>query len=282
MNQSMNNAPLTTSNLDARVGRRDALRIGGLTLSLGAIVAACGDQRTGDSTPGRVGNAPVVTALPDLPVNDAVLLRTASSLELTAVHVYNSAKDLGVFDGATATLADRLIGDHNATADAMGQLTEAAGGTAWTTTNPWIMERSIGPILATIADSDDQGRDVMSLAISLENLAAATHQILVGLMSSSAARVAVADAAVQESRHSAALTIGAFGKNNRFSPLLNGGEAGRTAQNVIAQYAINDTFGSVAQIELIVGTADENGARTTYLLATPAANSFIYEELDQS
>lgn len=49
--------PLTTANLDARVGRRQALRIGGLSVSLAALVAACGDDRGGDTAPGRVGNA---------------------------------------------------------------------------------------------------------------------------------------------------------------------------------------------------------------------------------
>ena len=43
--------PLTTANLDARVGRRQALRIGGLSVSLAALVAACGDDRGGDNRP---------------------------------------------------------------------------------------------------------------------------------------------------------------------------------------------------------------------------------------
>ena len=47
----------------------------------------------------------------------------------------------------------------------------------------------------------------------------------------------------------------------------------------MAMDASNSTFGSLAQPELIIGEADENGSRPTFLLATPAANSFIYEEL---
>ena len=41
------------SRIATRLGRRDALRIGGLTVSLAAIVAACGDDRGGDTDPGR-------------------------------------------------------------------------------------------------------------------------------------------------------------------------------------------------------------------------------------
>ena len=261
------------------ISRREAFRVGGATLSLAAIVAACGDDRGGDTDPGRVGNAPSVTAIPDYEVNDAVLLRTASSLELTAVDVYNTAKGLVDFDENTTALVDRLIANHTATAAKMGELTVAAGGEAWDRTNPWIMERAIEPILETIADSDDVARDLTSLAITLENLAAATHQSLTGLLSTSEQRTAVAMAAAEESRHSATLVLDAFGTANRYSPLLVGEEVSRTADNVNRQYAVTSSFGSVAQIELIVGAADENGARTTYLVSTPAANSFIYEEL---
>lgn len=261
------------------ISRREAFRLGGVTLSLAAIVAACGENRGGDTDPGRVGNAAPVTAIPEYEVNDAVLLRTASSLELTAVAVYNVAKDLVPFEGATAELVDRLIANHTATAATMGELTVAAGGEVWNDTNPWIMDRAVGPILEVISDSDDVARDVMSLAITLENLAAATHQSLTGLLGESSQRVAVAMAAAQESRHSAALALNAFGTANRFSPALVGEEVSRTAANVLRQYAITTQFGSVAQIEMIIGKPDINGVRSTFLLNTPAANSFVYEEL---
>ena len=37
------------------MNRRDLLRQGGLALSLGALVAACGSGRSGSSDPGRIG-----------------------------------------------------------------------------------------------------------------------------------------------------------------------------------------------------------------------------------
>jgi hypothetical protein len=291
-------SPLTTGNLDARVGRRQALKIGGLSVSLAALVAACGDDRTGDATPGRVGNAPKVTAPPEYEVNDVVLLRTASSLENTAVAVYKAAQEIGVLDGDLATLVERLIENHEATADRMGELTEAAGGTAWTSTNPWIMERAIEPILATIAapqvltndDGDEEvvertleeiSLDVVNLAITLENMASATHQTLTSLLSESEQRVAVANASTEEARHSASLVLEVFGTGRRVSPALTGGEVVNT-DGIIPRYAIETTFGSVAQQELLVGATDENGNRTSYLLPTPAANSLIYEELDDA
>ena len=278
---SEQHTPLTLGNLDARVGRRQALKIGGLTVSLAALVAACGDDRTGDTAPGRVGNAPKVESLPDYPVNTAVLLRTASSLENTLVFVYEAAQKLGAFEGDMVTLAERLIEDHMAIAAEMGDLTEAAGGTAWTSTNPWIMDRSIEPMLATIVEGDDQARDVANLAITLENMTSATYQTLTTLLFETDQRLAVANASTQEARNSATIVLEAYGIARRISPTLLGEELINT-DGLINRYAIETTFGSVAQQDLNLGAADENGARTAFVVSTPAANSLIYEELTES
>jgi hypothetical protein len=143
------------------------------------------------------------------------------------------------------------------------------------------MERSIEPMLATILDSDDPARDVVNLAITFENMAAATHQTLTSLLSETDQRLAVANASAQEARHSATLVLEAYGTGRRVSPLLLGEEL-VNANGLIARYAIETKFGSVAQQDLNLGVADENGARTPYVVSTPAANSLIYEELTES
>ena len=145
------------------LSRRDALRLGGVGVSLAALVAACGEDRGGDSDPGRVGRAEPPAELDQPPVNDAVLLRTASSLELTAVEVYRTATGLGVFSGFTASLVDRIVADHEQVAAQMGELTASVGGTPWTSPNPWLMERLVAPVIETIAESDDVARDVFEL-----------------------------------------------------------------------------------------------------------------------
>lgn len=63
------------------LNRRDVLRQGGLALSLGALVAACGSGRSGSDAPGRIGViVPPENETADLTVDDAVLLRTLQSL----------------------------------------------------------------------------------------------------------------------------------------------------------------------------------------------------------
>ncbi len=269
---STNTGPATT--------RRDALKLGGLSISLGAIIAACGSDRGGDDDPGRVGNAPVITEPEDLPVDDAVLLRTASSLERTAAEIYETALGLEVFESSQVPLIERLIANHLGIAEEMDELTVAAGGTTWGCTNTWILEREVQPILDAIADSDDVARDVFTLAISFENVAVSTHQSLASRLSAEDQRRSVANAAALEARHSAWLAIVNGGSEAYFSPELLGQEATLTVDGVLPQYAINSAFGLVSSVELIVGEADENDNRSRFNLNTPAENAFIYNELD--
>ena len=265
---------------ETRLNRRQAFKIGGLTVSFAAIVAACGDDRGGDTAGGRVGYAPPVTQPPDYTVDDVVLLRTASSLEYTAIYVYEQALALDVLDADTTALVEELVGNHQEIADTMGELTEAAGGEAWECTNPWMMDRLIEPLLALIADSDDPARDLFNTAVGLEDLAASTHQGLSVSLTEADAKSATLTAAVLESRHSAALVVRVRGAEGYISPAVVGEGIPTDDDGIPQRYAITDRFGSVAQAELTVGPPDENGVRESFLLQTPAENSFVYSELE--
>ena len=261
--------------------RRDALKLGGLTVSAAAILAACGNGRTGDDAPGRVGFAPPVEELEDYPVDDAVLLRTASSLELTAVAVYEAVLETGLLDADLTTLVERLIEDHQMVADQMGELTEAVGGVAWECTNPWYMNRTVEPLLAAVLASDNPMRDIVNTAVVLENLAAGTHQSLTIQLEDADAAAATIAAATLESRHSAYIVAVARGPEGYVSPLIDGtGDTPTDADGVPQKFSITSRFGSTGQVELVAGAPDENGVRETFIVQTPSLNSFIYNELE--
>jgi hypothetical protein len=270
------------SKSDSQVTRRQAFKIGGLTVSLAALVAACGDDIQGDTSPGRVGYAPPITDPPEYEVDDAVLLRTASSLEYTAIAVYEQALEIGGLDESGQALVETLIANHQAVADEMGTLTEAEGGVAWECTNPWLVDRLITPVLEAITMSDDPTRDVLNLAVALENLAASTHQILAVELSSTEAKTATLEAATLASRQSAAIVVLTRGADGYISPEVFGDGVPTDPSGVPYTYAITSRFGSVGQAELIVGAPDENGGRESFTVQTPAANSFIYNELEPS
>ena len=270
----------TTNRDTTRYGRRDALKIGGLTVSVAAIVAACGSGRTGDESPGRVGYAPPITDPPDYPIDNAVLLRTASSLELTLVDFYEAVLDADALDAEQVIFVERLIVDHLGVAAEMGELTESVGGTAWECTNPWFMERLIDPLLAAIEGSDDPMRDILNSANALESIAAATHQTLTLELTDEPASQATIAAATLESRQAAAIVSLSRGAEGYISPTIGGGGVPSDAQGIPFKFAITDRFGSTGQIELVVGAPDENGVRETFILQTPSLNSLIYNELE--
>lgn len=281
----MGPSPVPTPDLS----RRGLLRIGGLTVTLGALATACGD-RGGDTSPGLIGDSPVAPTLPEAAVTDVALLRTASSLEYTALAVYAAAGGLGVLDGYEAVV-ERFVADHTAHAGRFDQLTEDAGGTPWTCPNPWLEDRVTGPILerivgnqaASIPASDDPARDVLNVAHALESLAGAAYQSLVPLLSVPDLRRAAMLIGAQEVRHAATLAMAVTGTPTGYvSPALTGGEVVEDEAGFLPYYAIPGAFGSLAPITLAVGARDENGARWKINVETPAANSIMFEYLQPS
>lgn len=264
----------------SRYDRRHALKLGGLTVSVAALAAACGTGRTGDDAPGRVGYAPPIEELEDYAIDDAVFLRTASSLELTAAALYEGLLESGALDGDLTTLFRRMADNHLAIADQMNELTETVGGERWTCVNPWYQDRLITPLLEAIDGSDDQLRDIVNSAVALENIAAATHQSLTIELEDTDAALATLAAATLESRHAATLVSAARGPEGYVSPAVVGGEVPADAQGVPLAFAITDRFGTTGQVEVVVGAPNDVGVRQTLVLQTPAPNSWVYNELE--
>ena len=268
------------STTPSKLGRRDALKVGGLAVSLAAIAAACGNDRGGDDDAGRVGSAPPITDPPSYSVDDSVLLRTASSLEYTVINAYLQMRALGGIDADIDELLGTFLANHQAVADEMGELTVAAGGEAWTCTNQWYMDRSISPMMASIASSDNPQRDMFNLSVALENLAASTHQAFSIRLTEPDAQTASLTAAKLESRQSALMVTTGRGPDGYVSPGIDGADVPPDADGIPQAFAITAQFGSIGQAELVLGAADENGVRTTYVVQIPAENSYIYNELE--
>jgi hypothetical protein len=265
-----------------RFGRRDAIKIGGLTVSLAALVAACGEDLGGSEDGGRVGYQPPITDPPEYAVDDIVLLRTIASVETTVADVYASLIETGTVEGEVLTLLERFTENHRAIADEMNGFAVDAGGEAWECGNPWMVGRLVEPLLESIASSDNPGRDVFNSAVAMENLTVATNQAYsIRITITEAAEASLAAAAL-EARQSAALVSQVVGFDGYVSPVLGGGDAPLDADGVVLQFAVQSRFGSTGQIDLVAGPPDENGVRVTYSIQTPADNAYVYAELEPS
>ena len=263
------------------ISRRDALRVGGLSVFGAAFLAACGKQSgvVESSNILSEGVVPPTTALPAGIVTDVVLLRTAASLEYNAIDTYNAVLEGGLLTGDYAKLTDavkRFRDDHQAHADAVNQLVVALGGKAHTCANARIDSLYIQPALAlvTAKDNPDMSKDVIALAHALENLATQTYQGVVASLASPSLRGDAIRVAQDEARHAVVL-----------AQVLNGGYAsvGPTTNEATGKpnvASVPSAYGSLSSVLLQVGAPNADGVKTALTLETPSLNGLIYDFVD--
>jgi hypothetical protein len=264
--------------------RRRLFELGATSLGVAAVLAACGGDEEGD--PGRVGQAPAAADLPDLEVDDAVYLRTMTSLQYSILSVYGTLLEIDGLDEDVAALLERLSADHQTAADDYASLTTEAGGEAYECENQWIMGRTLQPLLdhvtgtegdGAIAPTDDPGRDALTLAGALETTDAATAQLFVERLTDPALRAAVIGAGVAASMRAATTALRSNPPPDGYvSPALSGGTVTPDENGLIPQYAISSRFGQLTPVEVSVGAQDENGQRFGSAIQTPAENAYVY------
>lgn len=264
---------------DGLVSRRSLIRAAGLTVVAGGL-AACGKQAGVEesSNIAVAGTAPSTTALPEAEVDDAVLLRTAASLEYTAIDTYRRVLGAGLLTGDFAALTpavNRFMADHERHANAINTLVREAKGTPWTCGNERIERLYVEPAIELITDSDnpDTALDTVAFAHALETLAAQTYQSVVSMLSTPALRAAAMRVGQDEARHSAILAL-----------VLNPGYGGvgpsvdeETGRPNIA--AVPASFGPLSGIPVALGTPNDEGAKTNVVLETPSLNALVYSYL---
>jgi Ferritin-like domain len=187
--------------------RRKFLALGGFSVATAAVLAACGGPGGEGAGEGprvaQAGESPVTTQLPERVVSDAVLLRTASSLEHSAVAIYDKAFGMNVLGGEAAEFAKRFQDHHAAYAKFFEELTTSVGGTAFTTENPAVTKNIVTPAYEAIEKSADKPGDLRNMLHSLENVMTETYQSFVTLLSIPKLRASVMSVGSAEARHAA-------------------------------------------------------------------------------
>lgn len=274
----------------ALVGRRRFLQIGGFGVATAAVLAACGDES--GSEIGRVGNAPTTVPLPDPIINDAVLLRTASSLEYSAIAVYDLVIDNpDLLDPSLNDVAKRFRDDHAGHAALFEKLTTEVGGEPWTCSNPRIDNFVVAPAItlitgapatedtAGVEPTDDPRRDVLNFAHGLECLAGATYQSLMAALSLPSLRKESIIIGAQEVRHAAMLALVITGRPDGYVPPA---ELPVDPPEFPTVWAAPAAFGALGAIPVVLGAPNESGVRAQINLDTPSLNTFVYEFMTPS
>jgi hypothetical protein len=203
--------------------RRGLFRIGGLTVTAAALMAACGKNPAGEV--GRVGDGPTTPTLPGADVNNGVYLRTMASIETSIAVAYDRIVKSGVLAKPSSTLPNlgdqtamvtAFAGHHRTAADAFNALAVKAGATAWTCGNPHLDDAFLTPIFdrvdkgaaatdvaKAIEPSDDPTRDMINLVVTLENLSSESCQALVALVTEAQYRAQPMTFGVRSARQAA-------------------------------------------------------------------------------
>ena len=181
------------------VNRRRFLQIGGLTVATTAVFAACG---TDDSKDTADASSDTTAEPGGASTSDVTILRTASSLEVLAVDVYQKAIDSGLVKTAAVGDAAKLFqSQHREHAALFQGATKKLGGTPFEMANPVVLQSLQGPIAAL---HDEQG--VLELALMLEQAAASTYQYSAGAFKDSSLNQAAMSVGGVEARHVAVLS----------------------------------------------------------------------------
>ncbi|MCC5951326.1 MAG: ferritin-like domain-containing protein [Acidimicrobiia bacterium] len=197
--------------------RRGFLRVGGLTVTLGALAAACGEDsdtgltRTGQTVP---TTEPPPEALPSSEELDLDLLRTASSIEALAVATYQAAIDADwLVDAAVRSTATLFAEQHAEHLAALSDTLSDIGGQPYTEPNPFLAAEVVDPEvdgIGEIEEDEERQTAVLNLAYQLENVASQTYTSAGLLLTTADLRQVAMSIGAVESRH-VAVILGVVG-----------------------------------------------------------------------
>lgn len=198
----------TEAKADALLGgfnRRRFMKLSGLAVAGGALLAACGDDDTDDQAAGGATETTGTTAAPAAAGNktDQTIARTAASLEIFAVAVYDkaimNAEALKISD-PVAKAAVLFRAQHDEHAKAFNAAAVQLGGQPYNDPNPTAAKAFEAQIAALKTE-----QDVLKFAFALEEIAAQTYQGVGMKLSTPALRQTAMTVGGVEARHMAVL-----------------------------------------------------------------------------
>ncbi len=248
------------------ISRRALLVNGGTAAAAGVILAACGSP---DPGLGRIGDAPLATALPEAHVSDDVLLRTAQSVESLAVAALTDATITGAAGADAKAAMEIYVNGHRANISALSAVISSRGAQEVTEPNTKMMTNYVTKAVDAIKGSDTAEADVLVFVNALEGIVAATYQAFVAWTNDPALRSTMMSLALAPSKFSVATAQMIRSGVKGVLPAVD--EAGAELPA-----ALPDAFGPLTSFPVVVGKPNEDGARVTILMETPSLNSLEY------
>ena len=191
--------------------RRQFMKIGGATVIGATVLAACASTKsskaevTGTTTPTTLAPTPTTGAeTADSKKTDLTLLRTATSIELLAVAVYDTAIKNGLVTTPAIGDAAKLFRDqHQEHAGLLQGATTTSGGTPYKQPNAYLNTNVVEPAVKALKTE----ADVVKFAKQLEDVAASTYVLAAGVLGTPELRAAIMSIGGVEAKHVAVLNM---------------------------------------------------------------------------
>ncbi len=188
--------------------RRRFLVFGGLSVASAAVLAACGgsSSTTTSTNVPQVGLPGSTAAAPVRVIDDITLLRTASSLEYSAIAAYTAA--IPLLPAGIASAAKLFSDQHDEHAKQFKATTRELGGEPFPTSNVAVDTNVIAPAFEAIKTLSGQAQidAIVNFARALEDVASATYGSFMTLLSQPKLRAVTMSVGAIEAHHSAILT----------------------------------------------------------------------------
>jgi hypothetical protein len=205
----------------SRTSRRGFL-IGAGAVAGGAVLAACSSGSSSSTTTTSASGSSGSTA--GKLTGDLAVAALAASLENLAVAAYGDvltaagAGKLGTVPPAVATFATTVKDQHTQHAQAWNSAITASGNSAITTPDPVLT-----PVITADFKRVTDVTGAAKLALTLEDVAAATYQSAIGAVKAASSVKVAASIQPVEMQHAAILNfvLGQYPVPNAFSPLMN-------------------------------------------------------------
>lgn len=185
--------------------RRRFMKLSGVAAGAGLVLAACGSNDEKESSSGGSTETTAATTAATAGGNktDQTIARTAASLEIFAVAVYDKA----IMNAAALKISDPVAkaavlfkGQHDEHAKAFNAAATQLGGQPYTDPNPTAAKAFESQIAALKTE-----QDVLKFAFALEQIAAQTYQGVGMKLSTPALRQTAMTVGGVEARHMAIL-----------------------------------------------------------------------------
>ena len=280
-----------------QVDRRTVLRLGGMSVALGAVLAACGAGENGGTTGvgpegiPQIGTAPPLQAERSTAISDGRLLRTATSMHYNGIDAIDRVLALGFVSYEVAGAARGYRGLLQQQADALAAATTSVGAKPYEQKNAAIDENIVTKALDLINVGATKADDASRFLHAFATLAAETHQSFVPLLTTPELRSAAMQIGAVHHRVSALLarlispenvvnTDGITIAVPTTETTVAADGATSAGPTPVPVYQIPGAFGPLGAVQIVLGQlgVDTDLKRTQLNIETPSLNSLVADD----